>query len=339
MFYAARVARTPYLIPAGPDSLNVSVYPGLVDAGELVTINASADDTRYNESNGNEPSQNISAAQFYLVSPWIIGAFQRPMSAADGNFDQQIEAVTAIADTAGLAGGRHIVYVRSRDDAGSWGAFSAAFLWIRGGPEGSVQGFVTESGTGAGIEATISVDNLGTEVTSNPADGSFDLPLPPGTWTLRASSPYHTGQTVGSIVVTQDATVLQNFVLELIDGDNDGVADALDCAASDPSLWSAPGPASGLRLTDSATDNIIWDAPSQPGGTNGPRYDVLRTTNSTDFNLATCLASDLATTSATESEAPPLQSLYRYLIRAENACGSTLGVDSTGSARSGTACP
>jgi hypothetical protein len=94
-----------------------------------VTLDATVNDTRYNNRNGSEPTQDIAAAEYYVdTPPWAAGATAHPMAASDGSFDAPTEAVTATLDTSGLSGGRHILFVRGRDAAGNWGAFSAIFL-------------------------------------------------------------------------------------------------------------------------------------------------------------------------------------------------------------------
>ncbi|PND39308.1 peptidase M14 [Paucibacter aquatile] len=134
LIYAAKVVRAPYQTPAGPDALNVSVS-GLaatgVPPGTVLQISATLDDTRYNNSNGAEPTQTIAAAQFYVDHPpGGRQASPRPMQAVDGAFDSKQEAVRATVDTSAWAPGPHLVYVRGRDAAGNWGALSAAFIRI-----------------------------------------------------------------------------------------------------------------------------------------------------------------------------------------------------------------
>ncbi len=73
LMYALKVARTPYITPAGPDSVNLSLDSGATPPGVLLgstmVLTASIDDSRYNNSNGTEPTQNIVAAEYYLDSP------------------------------------------------------------------------------------------------------------------------------------------------------------------------------------------------------------------------------------------------------------------------------
>jgi carboxypeptidase T len=130
LLYAAKVARTPYQTPAGPDSLLVNVSPASVLSGSDATLTATIDDTRY--ANG-ESIQSIAAAEYYVdIPPWVTGAtpIAFDMAPVDGSFDETTEVVSASFDTSGLGAGRHILFVRGRDAAGSWGPFSATFLRV-----------------------------------------------------------------------------------------------------------------------------------------------------------------------------------------------------------------
>ena len=135
LLYAFKVARTPYRTPAGPDVRDLSLSGGVsanaVAAGSPVTLSATFDDTRYQHSNGREPTQTIARGEYYIDVPhWIRRAKRHSVSAGDGAFDSGSEQVTATIDTSDLAGGRHTVFVRARDADGNWGAVSAVFLFI-----------------------------------------------------------------------------------------------------------------------------------------------------------------------------------------------------------------
>ncbi|MCP3962600.1 MAG: hypothetical protein GY719_32570 [bacterium] len=133
LLYAAKVARTPYLTPAGPEAIGATAPAGPVAEGDLVLVTATLDDTRFNNSNGSEPTQTIAVAEAFVdVPPWEAGAVPLAMAASDGTFDEAAEAVEATIDTAGLAAGRHIVFVRGIDSAGNEGVVAAAFLRIAG---------------------------------------------------------------------------------------------------------------------------------------------------------------------------------------------------------------
>lgn len=139
LIYAAKVVRTPYLTPAGPDVLTPALSGGATGAGVVagtrVRVTATATDTRFNNSNGSEATQAIAAAELTLdVPPWDTAAVPQPLAAADGAFNASTEALAATLPTFGLADGRHIAYLRARDAAGAWGPVSAVFLDISGQP-------------------------------------------------------------------------------------------------------------------------------------------------------------------------------------------------------------
>lgn len=133
LVYAAKAAQAPYRTPAGPDALNVATSAMTVTGGTVVTLTATINDTRYNNSNGTEPTQNIAAAAYYLdTPPWITTTtpIPYPMSPADGNFNSPVEGATITIDTSSLALGRHTVFVRGQDANSNWGVVSAVFLDI-----------------------------------------------------------------------------------------------------------------------------------------------------------------------------------------------------------------
>jgi carboxypeptidase T len=133
LLYAAKVVRTPYVTPSGPDTLDVTVAPTRGTAGESLLLTARLDDTRYSNQNGGEPVQEIAAAECYLdVPPWLAAAttIAQPMLPTDGRFDEPVEKVQATLDTSDVPAGRHIAFVRGQDTAGSWGALSAAFFYV-----------------------------------------------------------------------------------------------------------------------------------------------------------------------------------------------------------------
>ena len=139
LIYAAKVVRTPYITPAGPDVTTLSLSNGAagagVQAGVNVALTASVTDARFNNSNGTEPTQAIAGAEYYIdVPPWAPGAAAIALSASDGAFNASTEAVTGAINTSGLALGKHTVFVRSLDASGAWGAVSAEFLNIVSGP-------------------------------------------------------------------------------------------------------------------------------------------------------------------------------------------------------------
>lgn len=136
LMYAAKVVRTPYQTPAGPDitvlNLNNQAATTGVTAGTPVTVNATAVDNRFSARKGTEPSQAIAAAEMYIdTPPWMPGATAQALTAKDGSFNATTEVARGTINTTGLAKGKHMVYVRGKDAAGNWGAITASFLVIK----------------------------------------------------------------------------------------------------------------------------------------------------------------------------------------------------------------
>ena len=133
LIYAAKVARTPYITPGGPD-VSALMLAGEssgagVAVGTAVTLSASATDTRFSTVGGVEATQAVSAAEYTIdTPPWDAAAVPRALLAADGSFNSTTEALAGSVDTSGLAAGRHTVFVRARDASGVWGPVSAVFL-------------------------------------------------------------------------------------------------------------------------------------------------------------------------------------------------------------------
>ncbi len=139
LVYALKVARTPYLTPAGPDAFDVQVGGGAasrgVPPGTTVALSATLDDGRFSRVNGAEAVQDIAAGEYYVdVPPWDAAADANALSPSDGSFDGTMEAATASIDTTGWDPGRHIVFVRARDSDHNWGAVTATFLIVNPGP-------------------------------------------------------------------------------------------------------------------------------------------------------------------------------------------------------------
>ncbi len=132
---AAKNSRTPYLSAQGPEALNLSLSDASVLQGTPVTLNATLNDTRFRNSNGTEPVDNIAVAEYYIDVPhWITTTVPvaNPMAPADGNFNSSIEGAVATIDTSTLSVGQHILFVRGQDnDANAyWGVPTAIFLNI-----------------------------------------------------------------------------------------------------------------------------------------------------------------------------------------------------------------
>ncbi|NNF61060.1 MAG: hypothetical protein HKN06_06980 [Gammaproteobacteria bacterium] len=260
LLYAAKVARTPYQTPAGPDTLALNLSAGAVAPGDTVQLTAVADDTRFNNSNGTEPVQSVSAAEFYLDNPPWSGAAATalPVSAADGAFDSSSETLTASINTAGLAMGRHIIYLRSQDSAGNWGAVSAAFVYVVDPAIAPViSGTVTAAGSGQPVAA--SIDAGAPFVATSDVSGTYSLLLPAGEYSITATpdSPDYAPATVSGITVAEGQSIVQDFeLLPYCDVFSDD-------AENGDQGWSAAAP---WAITDEAANSPTRSWSDSPGG-------------------------------------------------------------------------
>ncbi|HSX63051.1 MAG TPA: M14 family zinc carboxypeptidase, partial [Tahibacter sp.] len=141
--YIARSLQAPYRLPAGPDTTAISVSPASVAAGGQITVTATVDDSRFNQSNGTETVQAIASAAAYVnATPWQSGAVPVAMSANDGSFNANSEIVRATISTTGLAPGVHRVFVQGTDTAGKPGTPNAVqFTVTSGGNQPPVANF------------------------------------------------------------------------------------------------------------------------------------------------------------------------------------------------------
>lgn len=113
----------------------------------------------------------------------------------------------------------------------------------------------------------------------------------------------------------------------------------------DPASCLVAGEVIGLTLTHEPTGDVTtlaWLPPVDPAGM-AVVYDVLRAASPDDFASARCLETDDGKdTTALDGDTPASGSAAWFLVRARNVCPSaegTLGGDSTGTPRTGAACP
>jgi hypothetical protein len=138
LIYAAKVVRTPYITPAGPDITSLTLSDDAsgagVAAGTSVNLSAAASDLRFSTRNGTESTQNIVSAEYSIdVPPWQSGVVSYPLNASDGSFNSKSESLSGTIDTSNLSVGQHIVFVRAKDASNIFGAVTAVFLNITDG--------------------------------------------------------------------------------------------------------------------------------------------------------------------------------------------------------------
>ena len=131
LVYAAKAARRPYQLPAGPDVIDASADPTRLLAGKTVTLSATADDTRSaGAGSDTEPSQPISAARFSIDAPsWLATTFET-LQPLDGEYDSSLESLTGALDTTGLQPGAYTIFLEAQDSDGNWGPPTAVSVEV-----------------------------------------------------------------------------------------------------------------------------------------------------------------------------------------------------------------
>lgn len=214
LLYMAKSARVPYQLPAGPEVVDLALANNVVTLGQPITVTAVLNDTRYNNSQGTEPTQNIAAGEVYVNTPdWEAGAVAIPVTAVDGSFNTKVEAVQLVLDSNTLGGGRHMLFMRGRDVLNNWGTPSAIFVdVIDPAIAPTVEGVVRDATTNLPIaNATVQV-GPSWQVTALPT-GFYQTQVISGSYDLTATAEGYASQTVADIPLANGQTTTQDFAL------------------------------------------------------------------------------------------------------------------------------
>ncbi len=119
------------------------------------------------------------------------------------------------------------------------------------------------------------------------------------------------------------------YELPIPDQDNDGVADALDCAPSAGSAWEMPHPVDDtLRLSAALGASLGWTMAAQANVYNVYRGTIGPAGFAYNHN---CLEAESIDTFSQDAAAPPAGQAFYYLIAGASRCGEgSLGTDSLG---------
>jgi hypothetical protein len=260
MIYAAKIARTPYITPSGPNTYDLILSDDFIPSGISITLTATVDDTQFNNRNGTEPTQNIAAAEYYVdTPPWVDNPLQvaNSMLPSDGIYDNKVEIVEANVDTSHFSEGKHIIFVRGRDTNDNWGAFSAIFLNVTssGIEQAATPTFSptpeTYDGSQAVIIRTSSPDAIIYYTTNgddpNEESAPYEQPLYFNFTTTLKARAYKDGWAPSDIVT-------ENYVIT--DSDGDGVPDSQDSCPNDINKIEAGFCGCGIADTDSDGNGI-----------------------------------------------------------------------------------
>ncbi|MFK8017953.1 MAG: M14 family zinc carboxypeptidase [Gammaproteobacteria bacterium] len=214
LMYAAKSARAPYVLASGPRTLDAELSSVAIFEQQPVTVTAVIDDTVFQNSEGNEPVQNITDAQLFIdTPPWAAGATALPMTAADGAFDSPTETVTLDLNTSDVALGRHTLFIQGRDASSTFGVVSARFLYVLNEQTAPrIVGRIVAADTGIPLTGTVSTGVFSTVTNAN---GDYELLLAAGTvdLTITPDDASYGAQTVSGVVATPGQFTAQSFTL------------------------------------------------------------------------------------------------------------------------------
>ncbi|MFK8032224.1 MAG: M14 family zinc carboxypeptidase [Gammaproteobacteria bacterium] len=276
LIYSAKTVRAPYMLPSGPDVTNLAFSNNTVMPGVPANLSANVSDTRYENNNGTEPTQNIASVAAYVdVPPWEAGAVAIALDATDGAFNNSTEGVQGTIDTTGLPNGEHIVYLQGTDADGNKGVITAEFLYVIDPANAPVlSGSVTAADTGAGIAATVSAGSFSTTTDSN---GAYQLLVFEGDYsiTVTPTGNDYGATSVANVNASNGQTTTTNFSLFPFcavfsdDMETAGVA------------WTATG---NWGRTSSSSNGGSFSWTDSPGGNYGNNQDVTLTSPAIDLS-------------------------------------------------------
>ena len=259
--YAARSLHAPYRLPGGPDVTSLTASPDLVAAGTPVTLNARLDDSRFRQTNGTEPVQNVVSASAYLDGlPWEGALPVAALSADDGAFNSSAENASASISTTGLGSGKHLLFVQGTDASAQAGSPNAVFVEIAQPNEiATLTGTITAIDTGTPLATTLRVTNPGTgesrAASSSAVDGGYLRTMHGGTVDIHVDAPAGylsedvTGvNLVGGAAQTRDVALYRSCTL---------FADDVESGANG---WTAQTP--WVRSTTSGNSTTVWVTPN-----------------------------------------------------------------------------
>jgi len=191
MMYAAKVARTPYQTPSGPDVDEPIISPNTLLPGENINLLVRADGTRFSTlaepTSPQEAPRVISNVEIFLDNlPWASSATANA-TPSDGSFDSSLEDATATLSTTGLTQGRYTVFAQAVGQDNQAGAISSEFVFILDpATSGRLFGQVLVDGTTTSVPDALI--QTGSFQTMSDASGNYSINLPPGTYTLDISA-------------------------------------------------------------------------------------------------------------------------------------------------------
>ena len=227
------------------------------------------------------------------------------------NFDQVVDGQSGRVALPVSGGRACFMNGTSMLDCVAWGSFSCTAANCPGGPNASHAGDLSGNGcaTNFGTPAAAGGLRYGESLTRS----AFNCLTKTNSTQFSPQFPKPVNNAGGNINS---------------DSDDDGLVDALDCSATDPTIQWAPVEVQHLMVSGQPTSTDSWDSQAGFVGT-GVTYDEIRGRLSQLVNFAdqSCDSPATTATSSTDTSLPPAGDGYYYLVRAKGtgACIGTYG--------------
>ncbi len=216
LFYALRVARAPYQLPAGPDLLSLRPMSSVVERGEPLRFRAQAVSGRYNsQGSGSLPGAAMGAQISLINPPWsataVIEPFQLLSSAPASTIELEVDVATDQ-----LRPGTHLAYSQAEDlDANLGPVYSSFFSVVEPGTTGLLFGRVTGA-TGEPVSASLQSLDSSAEAAD---DGLYRLRIVPGVDQLTISATGYLSRSLSIPPLAAGSELELNIVLQPDCGD------------------------------------------------------------------------------------------------------------------------
>ncbi len=256
LLYVSRVTRTPYITPFGPDIENLSILPNVILANEATQVSGTANDDRYNHSNGAQSVGQVQNVEYFVNDlPWLTASGTN-LVASDGSFDTSLENFNGTIDGIDLINGKNTVFVVATDNDGKRGAIYSKFVdLVTPAQVTTFSGRTIDAVTGLPVgNVVIEINNSSV---SSDASGNYNQNVLPalGVDVVTKASGY-VNQVVDNLDIVAGQTITKDFQLEPF------CDYSLDTIESGVNSWVADAPW-GITTGKSVSPSHSWtDSPT-----------------------------------------------------------------------------
>ncbi len=214
LLYLARVTQAPYIQSLGPDIEGLTVTPNVVTAGTTVQVQGTANDDRYNQSNGAQATGSVQSVQAYINTLPIDAGSGQALTPTDGNFNDVTEAFSGTINTTALPAGKNLLYVQANDDSQPGGTFAQFIDVVEPQNVAQLSGLVTNTQNNQPIPNALLSINQSQALST--ADGTYQQWVQPAQADLTVSATDYVSQTISNINLTAGNMVTQDIQLQPI---------------------------------------------------------------------------------------------------------------------------